>query len=182
MVRAWYMDDSNEDQRSEHHRNPPKYVDMDTVKNTTGVLYWKLNPETYETDGTMDQIRKDRGYSYKDQIECTPEKLENYNEKLKIFYREHLHTDEEIRFVEKGSGYFDVRDCNEEWIRILVEPGDLIVLPAGIYHRFTLDSNDYIKCVRLFVGEPVWTAHNRGDDGVDKMDAREQYLKQVKAN
>ena len=78
-----------------------------------------------------------------------------------------------------GSGYFDVRDINEEWIRILVEPGDLIVLPAGIYHRFTLDTKDYIKVIRLFVGEPVWKAHNRGDDGVDQMPCRGEYLRQV---
>lgn len=38
----------------------------------------------------------------------------------------------------------------DNWIRIHVDAGNLIVLPAGIYHRFSLDSNEYVRMMRLF--------------------------------
>lgn len=44
MVRAWFMDDDVEaDQRLEHHRNPPQFVDLEKLLELTGVEYFKVN-------------------------------------------------------------------------------------------------------------------------------------------
>lgn len=160
MVRAWYMDHSDTDQRLEHQLDEPEFVSLEQLERL-GVLYWHFDPENYSNDPGFAKLKQERGYSYQDQIECSPDMLENYEAKLKSFYDEHIHTDEEIRFVLDGSGYFDVRDLSDRWIRIEVSRGDMIVLPAGIYHRFTLDTKNYIKALRLFVGEPVWTPYSR---------------------
>ncbi|KAI3983227.1 hypothetical protein MKX01_029923 [Papaver californicum] len=172
VIQAWYMDESDEDQRLPHHREPKEFVSFDRL-NELGVLSWSLDADNYETDEELKKIRAERGYTYVDFCQVCPAKMPNYDQKIKDFFEEHLHTDEEIRYCVDGSGYFDVRDENEKWIRVWVKKGGLIVLPAGMYHRFTLDTDNYIKAMRLFVGEPVWTPYNRPHD---ELPARKEYL------
>ncbi|KAL7206444.1 hypothetical protein ACSBR2_019207 [Camellia fascicularis] len=109
-----------------------------------------------------------------DFCEVCPEKLPNYEEKIKYFFEEHLHVDEEIRYYVAGNGYFDLRDCNDACIRVLVKKGEMIILPTRIYHRFTLDSNDYLKAMWLFICDPIWTPVNRPRD---HLPARKEYVK-----
>jgi 1,2-dihydroxy-3-keto-5-methylthiopentene dioxygenase len=162
MVQAWLHDDNNAvDSRELHQTNPIKAISIAYLE-ALGVSYWKLptagaieNPN----GGKLGEIRTARNYSSHDVVTISREKLPNYDEKLKIFYSEHIHEDEEIRFVIEGSGFFDIRnDANthNEWIRIFVEAGDMIVLPAGMYHRFTLDTKNYIQVIRLFKENPKW--------------------------
>ena len=41
MVKAWFMDSSDEDQRLPHQLDPPEPVSLEDLKNC-GVLYWKV--------------------------------------------------------------------------------------------------------------------------------------------
>ena len=56
------------------------------------------------------------------------------------------------------AGYFDVRDNEDKWVRIECNKGDMIVLPAGMYHRFTLDEKNYIKVLCACVCPLGWAS------------------------
>ena len=99
VLTAWRMDSSDADQRAPHQLSPNVPVSKEALVRL-GVLSWALDvsgpPEANEL---LNSIRKERGYTYTDTITISPEKLENYEGKLKIFFKEHLHTDEEIRLI-----------------------------------------------------------------------------------
>jgi 1,2-dihydroxy-3-keto-5-methylthiopentene dioxygenase len=92
---------------------------------------------------SVNELAKERGYKNRDEIVVSPQTMGDvYEEKVKMFFNEHLHEDEEIRYIRDGEGYFDVRGQEDEWVRIKLVKDDLIILPAGIYHRFTTDDKN----------------------------------------
>ncbi|CCF33824.1 ARD/ARD' family protein [Colletotrichum higginsianum] len=169
-MKAYWYDNLDGDQRLAHDSG--KEVTIGELKKL-GVFYHRIP----DLDG-VNQLASERGYRNRDEIVVSPEKMGDiYEEKVKSFFHEHLHEDEEIRFVRDGHGYFDVRDVDDAWIRIRVEKDDLIILPAGIYHRFTTDESNYIKAMRLFKDEPKWTPLNRTTD-LDVNPHRKEYVQQ----
>ncbi|KAI8083209.1 Acireductone dioxygenase ARD family [Gilbertella persicaria] len=157
-MRAYVYDNQDPaDQRAPHDLGISKTVeDLEKV----GVKYWRIDGEN--AIDKIDEIAKERHYKNRDTIVVSPDAMGPiYEDKVKSFFDEHLHEDEEIRYILDGSGYFDVRDQDDVWVRIFMERGDMIILPAGIYHRFTTDENNYIKAMRLFKEDPVWTPLNR---------------------
>ena len=75
---------------------------------------WKLDTKDTANDPKLAAIRKVRGYSYNDVVNVAEGKLPEYEKKIKIFYEEHIHEDEEIRFILDGRGYFDIRDEDDK--------------------------------------------------------------------
>ncbi|KAI4226278.1 MAG: hypothetical protein L6R40_008298 [Gallowayella cf. fulva] len=170
-MKSYWFDNITSDQREDHDSGRP--VDPEYLSRL-GVLYHYC-----PSLDAVNAIASERSYKNRDEIIVSPEKMGSaYEDKMKVFFNEHLHEDEEIRYVLDGEGFFDVRSIEDEWVRIRLEKGDLIILPAGIYHRFTTDNQNYIKAMRLFKDEPKWTPLNRAPE-VDSVPARREYISSV---
>ncbi|KAL8569995.1 hypothetical protein ACOMHN_056427 [Nucella lapillus] len=130
-------------------------------------------------DPQLTAIRHDRKILFDDEVDIRPGTLPNFDQQVKNFFTEHLHADQEIRYCLDGSGYFDVRDGQDDWIRIELNPGDLIILPAGIYHRFTLDKKNYLKAKRYYTDGPRNIPHNRpADTHLARVEYKKRFLLQ----
>lgn len=74
------------------------------------------------------------------------------------FGREHHHSEDEVRFVVDGHGIFTICGRSGRYVELTVGPGDLITVPAGTRHWFTLAEDRRIKCIRLFQDPSGWAA------------------------
>lgn len=126
----------------------------------SGVLYERLELDGDAYQGALDRLAREQGYVEQDIVELRPD-TENLDAICAKFADEHLHTDDEVRFVLAGAGVFDIRDGADRWMRVTVEPGDLIVVPKDRYHRFYLTDSKQIRCVRLFQDSAGWVPHYR---------------------
>ena len=126
-----------------------------------GIYYARLDTDSAQYQGQLDALKSERGYVQQDEIalsEATP----NLDALCAKFVDEHFHEDDEVRFVLDGEGVFDIRSGDDRWIRVVVERGDLIVVPAQRHHRFLMTEQRRIRCVRLFKDAAGWVPHYRG--------------------
>ncbi|KAG7290535.1 1,2-dihydroxy-3-keto-5-methylthiopentene dioxygenase [Staphylotrichum longicolle] len=151
-MRAYFYDNLPGDQRLPHIA--PSTTDLTPADlSALGVLYFRI-----PTVAGVDSLAAERGYRNRDEITVSPDKMgAAYEDKVKSFFAEHLHEDEEIRYVRDGRGYFDVRDKGDRWVRIALEK--------------------YIQAMRLFKDEPKWTPLNRSED-LDVNPHRKEYVSQ----
>ncbi|KAF4679920.1 1,2-dihydroxy-3-keto-5-methylthiopentene dioxygenase, variant 2 [Perkinsus olseni] len=163
---AWYLPD--DDEMVQQNPARPHMTDKKVSQKqlaTLGVLAAEVKqPEAWNEDSNLQEIRKDRGYHAYDSVDCS-----NLSDDTKVkFFTEHLHVDEEIRLITNGIGYFDIRDPEDKWIRIRIGTGALIILPPGIWHRFCVSEEDgCLQAVRLFTNEPKWTAYPRDGNSLE---------------
>ncbi|KAF2474216.1 uncharacterized protein BDR25DRAFT_255930 [Lindgomyces ingoldianus] len=168
-MKAYWFDNLPGDQREAHDSG--REVSSEYL-NKLGIMYFN-----YPNVEDVNSLAAKRKYKNRDEITISPTTMGDvYEDKVKMFFNEHLHEDEEIRYILDGGGFFDVRSDGDEWVRIKLEKYDLMIMPAGIYHRFTTDTQNYTKAMRLFKEDPKWTPLNRGAE-TDNNEYREAYLK-----
>jgi 1,2-dihydroxy-3-keto-5-methylthiopentene dioxygenase len=141
--------------------------DVRTVLDEIGVEYERWIPKrSVGVDASADDLldafaaeievlKAREGYATADVIAVTPA-TPGLDAMLAKFASEHTHDDDEVRFVVAGRGIFFVRAEDDRVVSIEVGEGDLIRLPAGIKHWFTLCNEKTIRAIRLFKDQSGW--------------------------
>jgi len=106
-------------------------------------------------DNEIKDISARRGYKAWDVISLA-EHTPNLDQLLENFQREHHHTDDEVRFIASGHGVFIIQGKDERFFEVHLNPGDLISVPEGVRHYFTLAEDRKVVAVRIFVTEEGW--------------------------
>lgn len=139
--------------------DPQGEIPLETLR-ACGVLYEALSTDPAVYQQPLDALKAERGYIQQDIVALSPA-TPNLDAICAKFVDEHTHDDDEVRFVLEGSGIFDIRSDDDRWMRVQVDAGDLIVVPADRNHRFLLTDAQTIRCVRLFQDTAGWVPNYR---------------------
>jgi 1,2-dihydroxy-3-keto-5-methylthiopentene dioxygenase len=131
-------------------------IEMGTWPTETIATGQELSPQI---ERELSDLMTRRHYTSYDVVRLTPE-TPALDEKLAAFEAPHYHSDDEVRICVDGEGVFTIYPSPElgQAIDIIVEPGDLIVVPAETMHSFTLTPKQHITAIRVFKDNPKWEA------------------------
>lgn len=104
----------------------------------------------------LDALKQKGGYITADVIDITPQ-MANLEAMLDKFRDEHWHDEDEVRFILSGRGVFHIHPKTGPVIAVIVEAGDLLLVPTGIHHWFDLCADRQIRAIRLFQDLAGWT-------------------------
>jgi 1,2-dihydroxy-3-keto-5-methylthiopentene dioxygenase len=117
----------------------------------------------------IDELKRRGGYRTADVIDVHPE-TPGLDAMLARFDKEHTHSEDEVRFILAGRGVFFLRlsdQGKDKVVSVEVHPGDLLRVPCGTTHWFTLCADKRIRAIRWFQDTTGWTPHYT-ETGVDK--------------
>jgi 1,2-dihydroxy-3-keto-5-methylthiopentene dioxygenase len=113
----------------------------------------------------IDEMKRRGCYVTADVIDVNPT-TPNLEAMLARFDKEHTHDEDEVRFILSGRGIFFLA-LDERVASVEVGPGDMLRVPRGTKHWFTLCEDRRIRAIRWFQDTAGWTPHYT-DSGVDQ--------------
>jgi 1,2-dihydroxy-3-keto-5-methylthiopentene dioxygenase len=141
-----------------------------------GIDYERWNLDRVPPDSSADvvlaayadeiaEIKRRGGYVMADVIDVTPA-TENLDAMLARFDKEHTHSEDEVRFIIAGKGIFFLH-ISGKVASVEVHPGDMLRVPRGTTHWFTLCEDRRIRAIRWFQQTSGWSPVYT-DSGVDQ--------------
>ncbi|KAM3724020.1 putative inactive acireductone dioxygenase [Dirofilaria immitis] len=150
-MRSWQMERYPcGDRRLPHHIYPPKIYTNDQLQALTGVISYVVDvDDTNAMKKRISRIKAERKMSTSD-ILTLHENMNDFERKLEQFYEPVAKNVDSVFLVMDGSAYYDIEVDEDNWIRINVERGDLIIIPRGHNYRFTLTTENKVVIERFF--------------------------------
>ncbi len=113
----------------------------------------------------IDAMKQRGGYVTADVIDVNPE-TPGLEAMLARFDKEHTHSEDEVRFILAGRGIFFLH-LQGRVVSVEVGPGDMLRVPRGTTHWFTLCEDRRIRAIRWFQDTTGWTPEYTGS-GVEQ--------------
>jgi len=107
-------------------------------------------------DNRFEELKRDKGYATRDMV-VIHEAIPGLADMLAKFDKIHLHTDDEVRYILAGKGYFGFVEPDGKQFLLEVSAGDYINVPANAEHWFEMKDSKRIKAVRYFIDTKGWT-------------------------
>ncbi|MFO7264389.1 MAG: acireductone dioxygenase [Bacillaceae bacterium G1] len=114
-------------------------------------------------DEEIRSLAQRRGYQKWDVISLS-EETPNLDELLQKFQQVHTHSEDEVRAIVAGEGVFTIKGPKDVgYFDAILDAGDVISVPEGTPHFFTLTDTRRVVAVRLFIDPSGWVAHPYDD-------------------
>jgi 1,2-dihydroxy-3-keto-5-methylthiopentene dioxygenase len=104
----------------------------------------------------FEELKRAKGYAARDMV-VIHEGIPGLADMLAKFDKIHLHTDDEVRYILAGKGYFGFVEPSGDQFLLEVAAGDYINVPKNTEHWFEMRDSKRIKAVRYFVDTSGWS-------------------------
>lgn len=104
----------------------------------------------------FEELKKEKGYVTCDMI-VIHEDIPGLADMLGKFDKIHYHTDDEVRYIISGRGFFGFVEPSGDQFLLEVTAGDYINVPANTEHWFEMKDSKRLKAVRYFIDTSGWS-------------------------